>query len=346
MSKSRFDIAAHERVELQSLIDGCLEGFQGFDNKEFLKNLPLYAYKLPERLAKFLNEFKYEVSEKGHCIVSLGLLDDALGLTPAHWELKTNNETCVRTVMAMSLCATILGDIYGWLTQQDGRMIHDILPIKKHETDQLGCGSREELTWHTEDAFHELRGDYLILMCLRNNEAVPTTLSKPDYSKLSEKQIDLLFEKHYIIKPDNSHKVVNNSTDRSLEIKNIKDSKVMEAYATMAKRDEKPEKVAVLFGDKKDPCLRIDPYFMEEPETAEASEALNALIELVGESIVDLSLNPGELLVVDNYEVVHGRRSFQAKYDGTDRWYKRINVIRDIRRCNHVLENKNSRVVY
>ena len=37
-------------------------------------------------------------------------------------------------------------------------------------------------------------------------------------------------------------------------------------------------------------------------------------------------LEPGELLLVDNDVVVHGRVPFTPRYDGSDRWLKRVNV--------------------
>lgn len=347
MDKCRFDITPDELTQLQELTRHCLSTFDDFESVDFLKDLPLTAYHLPKRLVRFLNEFKYNPVEEGFCVVSTGLINnDKIGPTPPHWELKTNNDTCRDAVMGMCLCATVLGDIYGWLTQQDGRFIHDILPIKSHEHEQLGSGSKEELTWHTEDAFHELRGDYLVLMCLRNNDSVPTTLSKPDYSKLTEEQIDILFEKHFVIKPDNSHKPKNSSRERAEAIQSGGLQTIETAYEIMMRRDKEPEKIAVLFGNKKDPCLRIDPFFMEKPECPKAAEALERLIELVTESLIEVALNPGEIIIIDNYEVVHGRRPFEARYDGTDRWYKRINVIRDIRRCQEVLENRQARVIY
>ena len=41
----------------------------------------------------------------------------------------------------ISLCSIILGDIYTWLTQQDDRGVRDILPIKKHQNEQLSSGA-------------------------------------------------------------------------------------------------------------------------------------------------------------------------------------------------------------
>lgn len=344
---NRIILDANERNHLFTLVATQIHNFGRFDDPHFLKDLPLSAYRLPPRLVQFLNEFRYNPPKEGYCIVSTGIVDDEkIGPTPAHWELKSNNDTCQEAVMTMCFTATVLGDIFGWLTQQDGRVIHDILPIKKYEHEQLGCGSKEELTWHTEDAFHELRGDYLIMMCLRNHDKIPTTLSKPDYSKLTEQQIDILFERHFTIKPDNSHKLYNGSQEQESRVLQGVDSSMRDAYDQMVVRETAPEKIAVLFGNKKDPCLRLDPYFMEEPESIEAREALQALIDLVSESLAEVALNPGEIIFIDNYEVVHGRRSFNARFDGTDRWYKRINVIRDIRRCQEVLENRQSRVIY
>ncbi|WP_248963652.1 TauD/TfdA family dioxygenase [Sphaerisporangium perillae] len=40
----------------------------------------------------------------------------------------------------------------------------------------------------------------------------------------------------------------------------------------------------------------------------------------------DMSLESGEFCFIDNYRVVHGRKPFGARHDGTDRWLKRINV--------------------
>lgn len=45
----------------------------------------------------------------------------------------------------------------------------------------------------------------------------------------------------------------------------------------------------------------------------------------------DVAVGPGSLLIVDNYRAVHGRRPFTARYDGTDRWLKKLTVSRNLR---------------
>lgn len=348
MNCRKLELVDEERSKIKTLVSSLKEGFKSFDDTEFLKHLPLSAYLQPNRLVRFLNDFKYDPPVEGFCIISSGMIEEQkLEPTPSHWELDTNTNTCLDVVMAMCLSATVLGDIYGWFTQQDGCVVHDILPIKSHESEQLGCGSIEDLAWHTEDAFHPLRGDYLMMMCLRNNDRVPTIIGKPDYSRLSEDDKNILFEKNFQIKPDNSHKLENCSSKRMQTIKsgNVNTKDIDSAFNSINMRDENPEKIAVLFGDKKNPFLRIDPYFMETPECKKSEIALNKLIKIIDDSLYDIVLSPGEIVVIDNFRVVHGRRSFKPKYDGNDRWYKRINIIRDIRKCQNRLENQVSRVV-
>ena len=41
-------------------------------------------------------------------------------------------------------------------------------------------------------------------------------------------------------------------------------------------------------------------------------------------------LEPGDLLVIDNDVVVHGRSPFSARFDGTDRWLQRTFVVDDL----------------
>ncbi|WP_280252487.1 TauD/TfdA family dioxygenase [Nocardia abscessus] len=73
--------------------------------------------------------------------------------------------------------------------------------------------------------------------------------------------------------------------------------------------------------------MRYDPAYtpLEQagPEFRAAYEQLTAELERV---CVTAVLSPGELLLVDNDVAVHGRVPFTARYDGTDRWLKRVNI--------------------
>jgi alpha-ketoglutarate-dependent taurine dioxygenase len=69
------------------------------------------------------------------------------------------------------------------------------------------------------------------------------------------------------------------------------------------------------------------------------------LIKLIDESLTDLVLQAGDICFIDNYRAVHGRRPFKARYDGTDRWLKRVNIARDLRKSRGLRVSNLSRVI-
>lgn len=94
-----------------------------------------------------------------------------------------------------------------------------------------------------------------------------------------------------------------------------------------------PDRVAVLFGDPAQPYIRADPYFMSiDPDDHEAQHALDHLIKEMDAHMFDLRLESGDFCFLDNFRVVHGRKPFKARHDGTDRWLKRLNVACDLRK--------------
>jgi Fe(II)/alpha-ketoglutarate-dependent arginine beta-hydroxylase len=243
------------------------------------------------------------------------------------------------------LCSALLGDPVGWATQQDGRIMHDVFPIKGHEKEQLGSGSEELLTWHTEEAFHPLRADYIGLACLRNPDGIATTFAFVDDLKLSDDIRGLAREERYPIKPDRSHLPINGAArqDLSKREKELLDR----SYERITALDKNPDRVRILFGDLQAPYLRIDPFFMEgayaNAETAVVMDAISAEID---RNIREYALKAGEVVFLDNYKTVHGRVPFKAHFDGTDRWLKRLNIVRDLRRSRDRRVNSSARVIY
>jgi len=58
------------------------------------------------------------------------------------------------------------------------------------------------------------------------------------------------------------------------------------------------------------------------------------LAQTIDDNLREVVLQPGDCFFIDNYRIVHGRKAFKARYDGTDRWLKRINLTRDLRKSN------------
>jgi enduracididine beta-hydroxylase len=334
-----------ERQETELLLDEVGSRYNSVEDPEFLRDSTLIAHELPIRVRKFLNDFRYSEDESGFCVVS-GYQIDSLRLprTPQHWKNREKPSPVFREEVLLVVLSALLGDPIGWSTQQDGYMVHDVLPIQGHEDEQLGTGSEQLLCWHTEDAFHPSRGDYIALMCLRNPDGVATTVGSIGNAKLDRADIDTLFEPHFVIWPDNSHL----EKHQSGECKEAKaaDNNLKSAYERINKMNTNPEKVSVLLGHPDSPYIRLDPYFMGPADSEAAQAAYDRLVKVVDQNTIEYVAEPGDVLFIDNFRAVHGRKPFFARYDGSDRWLKRVNIARDLRKSRSLRIGCDSRVIY
>jgi Fe(II)/alpha-ketoglutarate-dependent arginine beta-hydroxylase len=330
---------------IQSLLGEIASRHNSAESHEFLIDAALYAHELPIRVRKFLNDFKHLETKSGVGVIAgFPVSNHKIGETPSHWKERRDTPPTLEEEMLLVLFGSLLGDPLGWATQQNGYLVHDVLPIKENEQSQLGTGSRQTLWWHNEDAFHPYRGDYIGLMCLRNPDRVPTTYACVDMLELDPKHIETLFEPRFIIRPDESHY----EEHRELPtVTDAADDLLDSSYKRIAEMNSAPQKLAALFGDPKSPYVCIDPYFMTfEEGNDEARDALDALFKAMDDSLTELVLQPGSFLFIDNYRAVHGRKPFKAKYDGTDRWLKRINITRDLRKSRASRLHCTSRIIF
>lgn len=311
----RLELTGEEVEAIRPLLEEVTARHDSVEEERFLDEASTYAQELPRRLRAFLNTFRLR-EPSGICVVSGYPVEDSrIGKTPSHWREGSGASTLEEAVF-LSLCGSLLGEAIGWAHQRDGLICQDLVPIEGHEKEMLGSGSERELVWHTEDARYSHRGDYIGLMCLRNPYAAPTTFASIDEVEVDPEKVQALFEPRFVFLPDPSHP-----------------------------EDTEREKAAVLFGDPESPYVRFDPYSMEQPDTEEAREAFEYLIQAIDENLTGIALRPGDTLFIDNYKTVHGRSSFKPRFDGTDRWLKRINVTRDLRKSRGVRKATASRVI-
>ncbi|MFB8281676.1 TauD/TfdA family dioxygenase [Nocardia colli] len=247
----------------------------------------------------------------GATIVSrLPLTDAELGPTPPSWrEAAQWSGTAARRAssfeldLVMLLLARCAGEPFGWQGQQGGRLVNNILPSPGHEHEQSGASSKTLLSPHSEDAFHPERANLLMLGCLRNPDLVGTTVSSVRRVELTAAQRRLLSTPTLPILPDVSYGTGHEQYSAA----------PLPTLWSSAGPDET--------------TLRYDPAYTPlddaDAEFRAAYARLGAEFERV---CVTAALAPGELLLVDNDVAVHGRVPFTARYDGTDRWLKRVNV--------------------
>jgi alpha-ketoglutarate-dependent taurine dioxygenase len=81
-------------------------------------------------------------------------------------------------------------------------------------------------------------------------------------------------------------------------------------------------------------------------DDVEASEALARFERIVDQKIGGVALQPGDIIFLDNFKVVHGRKPFKAYFNGKDRWLKRLNITRDLRKSRDSRIKPENRIIF
>ncbi|MFB8765267.1 TauD/TfdA family dioxygenase [Nocardiopsis alba] len=311
-------LTSEEAEHIAALALGIAERNTSTSDDAFLADARRTALEVPSRVRDLLADLA-EGRGAGHRVISGHRVDDGgIGPTPEDWRGRPRPNREFPAEIPLVLYAFLLGRPFAWPTQQDGNLVNDVFPIREYEHERLGTGSRTPLTFHTEDSFHPERADHLVLASLRNPDRVPLIVSEPILSELDRRHVGLLFEKRFTIVPDDSHRAINNTGAAMGDARD---------FEGIERRFEEREPVSVLFGDRSDPRLRFDGSYMEaEAGDEELAGALRAMRENIERNRIECALDVGDLVLLDNHRVVHARSSFTARYDGTDRWLKRVNV--------------------
>ncbi|MFD5461527.1 arginine beta-hydroxylase, Fe(II)/alpha-ketoglutarate-dependent [Kitasatospora sp. NPDC127059] len=340
----RLTLTSQDNQAIAPILDRLAQSYDTIENPELIRRAPVLARDLPTPLLEFLEDYRLR-EPSALCVVSGLDVDEAeLGPTPEHWRESQWNSPAFRQEIFFLLCAARLGDVFGWATQQDGRIMHDVLPIKGHEHYELGSNSLQHLSWHTEDAFHPCRGDYVSLMCLKNPDSVETVVCDGGDLDWSALDVEALLEAEFTQMPDNSH-LPENASESSGDP--VVDRLRRRSFALIQSWNEDPVKAPVLYGDRNSPYMALDPYHMKTEGWSERSlRAFQGLCEQIEAGMQSVALQPGDIVFIDNFRAVHGRKSFRARYDGSDRWLKRLNITRNLRGSRAWRPSADNRVIY
>lgn len=282
---------------------------------DFYEGLEEHLPRIPKSIRVVLKELQESTSLCALRISGVRVDPDRCGSTPLSWQEALDDGRQEMEEAQLALLAACLGEPFAWPTIQRGRMTQNLVPVESDREAQSGHGS-VALEWHTEDGFHQDRCRYLTLLGIRNPDRVPTTLGSVHDLRLTEHHRAVLRERRFHIRPDPEHL-------RQLA-EFVPESEMLRRAREMY---DNPEPVALLFGDPHAPHLRIDaPYTTPLPGDNEAAEALAAIVDELGRAQRDVVVDEGDVLILDNYRAVHGRRAFTPRFDGTDRWLKRMSV--------------------
>lgn len=316
----RLIIEPDERRHIDWLVDEILEDHGPWDPARFVPHAKAAAEGLPIRVRQFLRRIQAE--ETDLAVLSGLPVGPDLEPTPPGWDMAWKTGAGTREEVVTALCGAAVAEPFAWADQQDGRLVHDVIPTPGMEHSETSGSSKAPLSLHTEDAFHQCRCDHVALLCLRNHDRIGTTVVRAASLRLPDALAGILSERRFHHRPDQSHVGPH-------------------GHATDA-----ADRDAILFGPPESPYLRID---FDDTTAAEPgdTEAVQAIAELYTHMVAARErfvLEPGDAIFLDNYRVVHGRESFEPRYDGTDRWLKRVNLIRDLRRV-YLATGARSRVI-
>jgi Fe(II)/alpha-ketoglutarate-dependent arginine beta-hydroxylase len=318
------DEEANEAFQLAAI---CAKEYSSIADATFLAEASVIAHDLPRRVRSAVNDAR--LNDRKHALLignNMIAAADALEPTPRHWRDADTEGSRPAAFLAM-LYGALLGDSVGWANQQEGRLVTDVLPIPGMEESLLSSSSNKVLGWHTEDAFSPARGDYVGLFCLRNPDLTPTTLSYVDVDWLDDEVVSVLSERRFHTRPDHSHVTGNGSS-------------------TIGRQRTEPDRVSVLDGARDAAVLRVDRDFTVAVDGDHvAAAALRIVVEHIDANLYPVPLAPGDMCFVDNRNVVHGRSAFRPRYDGTDRWLKRVNIAADLRRTRPARRSSDTRVI-
>jgi len=220
--------------------------------------------------------------------------------TPASLDVIPHNSSALKMIDESLLrFASAWGRSYGFEQEQSGAIIQNLFPIKTNESEQISSSSKVNLEMHTETAFHPFRPQHIILLCLRGDDRAGTTYAILDdiVACLDAEIIKTLHEP-----------VFTTTLDRSFQNPNQPDAVIT---------------TPILFNNAT--SMTYDRVLMK-PKTDHANIALREFGRAIEQTQKVFTLSAGEIAIIENWKVAHGRTPFTPKYDGTDRWLKRVMV--------------------
>ncbi len=195
-------------------------------------------------------------------------------------------------LMGMNL---ILGQPFSYKYEKEGQCVHNICPNPAHEQSLSNLGSKVTFGFHMEMAFHKIKPDYLLLICLKEDH-----------------------EKKCLTTMVDMEEAIRQTHSEAIEILRQPLYKI-DVPASYQREDWAPDWQPMIHGMTIVMAEHCKIHF----KTPAAEAALNELRNTLDKIGSGVHLEPGDLLVLDNRRMMHGRSIFTPKYDGNDRWLQR-----------------------
>lgn len=268
---------------------------------EFVRAAARFGRHLPPAIHDALVDFADQPPAAGAIVLS-GVPTGVLPPTPpSPWVPIAKDRTSEFVLLAI---ARRLGHPMGYAAESHGVLAPSIVPTPGESYRQVSTSSDVDLVFHTEGSYAHHKPRYLALLCLRGDPAAATTLAPTAH----------------ILRHLDAH------TRRVLSEPRFRIA-VDETYVPAGETHHTPP-LAALNGDPDDPRIVFDADLMEGLDH-EAHAAFLRLCAAAVASRIDVVLDGGQMLIIDNHRAAHGRSAFAPRFDGTDRWMQRCFVMAD-----------------
>jgi hypothetical protein len=160
----------------------------------------VYAQELPRADRLLVHDFTTRESCDALTLKMGDVFCGSAGNTPTEYDELEPGYVYNDAQIVHALISTLIGIPVGYSSQRSGRRLNNIIPTKNLENvPNSSSGSKYDFGFHTEDAFHEFKGDHLGLVCIRNDERASTNFVSINEIKISPLLKAALFKPDYVI---------------------------------------------------------------------------------------------------------------------------------------------------
>jgi L-asparagine oxygenase len=268
---------------------------------------------LPDRLGETLEEFGNSGRPEG-CLLLGNLPTGDVPATPTVRGESRGRNTLLAA--AQAIIAEAIGHLVTYQAQNGRVFFEDLAPLEQQARLQTSMSNEVELEIHTELSFSPLRPDYLLLGCLRQHLAAKTyTFGVANLTEVASGHcLSVLSQKRWMTGVDTAIRRSGYSLELGLR--------------------RGPVSVLQLHGAR--PAVTFDNILMESDDV-EAAWAVDELMSTYLQRRRTHILHDGEVLILENNHVMHGRSAFPATHSGSGRFLTRSCAVKDLRKVEHAL---------
>ncbi|MFC0007304.1 TauD/TfdA family dioxygenase [Micromonospora siamensis] len=275
---------------------------------------------LPVEQLQAILDFGRHVDTPGVMLVRNLPCDPELPDTPTDGTPSRDKRTFVAECVLLGL-SHLLGEPVGFSTEKDGRLIHDVAPVKTGASTQTNESSKVFLNFHNDIVYDDTgrydtaNPDFLVLNCLRQDadrEAVTYYADARDVVRaLDPGTLDVLRQPLFRLNAPGSYV---RDVASGTEVLSVP--------------------IPVIAGPAHAPEISVSANGVREL-TPDAGRALARLQTACGEIAHRVWLEPGNALLINNRKGLHARSEFAARHDGRDRWLQRTYIRRSLWNLRH-----------